>query len=171
MIPMVLQILDLRERGSETVSHSEGTGIAAFTTKYGSSAEPGSPFAAYQRYKNRDLDRSKGRGMVSTVNSAVMLSTMGSVVVDADQDSDSVDMVRMQGLGIAIGRTSTKNIGEGDKVSQGRKSYHGHDQEIPAPTYHAVELEMGFRTARPSIDTTPGVSGIRVDVEKTTSTM
>jgi hypothetical protein len=111
--------------------------------------------------------------MVSTINSAVMLSTMGSVVVDTEQDRESVEMARMQGLGIDIGRGSMKDIaaGEDDGRSRGKGSRRGHDQEDPMPTYHAVELEMGFRTARPSIDTTPGVSGIRVDVEKTTSTM
>src|SRR5262245_33895407 len=84
------QILDLRERGSETVSHSEGTGSTAFATK--SPAIPGSPFAAFQRSKN--ISRPTGRGMVSTINSGVMLSTIGSIIVDPDHD---VEMHAMKG--------------------------------------------------------------------------
>ena len=57
------QILDLRERGSETVNHYEGTGMAAFTTK-SLTQHQSSPFTPPPIAVNRSTDASL-RGMAA----------------------------------------------------------------------------------------------------------
>jgi hypothetical protein len=155
-----LQILDLRERGSETISHSEGTGIA-FTTKNGS---PGSPFTAHHRSKHSSaLYRSHARGITATVDSNIMLSTLGSIV----QDTYPTELARA-GAGQAV-QVVEDSDGLGSFGT--RTEDEGQDKEAgPTPDYDAVELEMGFRTSRPSYEAPgQGVSGIRIDVEKASS--
>ncbi|KAI0078865.1 hypothetical protein K474DRAFT_1659786 [Panus rudis PR-1116 ss-1] len=113
-------ILDLRERGSETVSHSTGT--IAFTAGVTSSkSTPESPFShmhfGFRHNSSRALVRPGG----------VMLSTMGSI----------------PGEGMASGL-------EMDQIGRKKES----------------DAESGFGDVELGIDS--GVSGIRVDVEKTT---
>jgi hypothetical protein len=93
--------------------------------------------------------------MVSTINSGVMLSTIGSIIVDPDHD------VEMHGLGAMRGSSKGGTGEDGD--SQVSHNIRHADQ-------YSLELEMGFTAARPSLEAGPGTSGIRVDVEKTTST-
>jgi hypothetical protein len=162
------QILDLRERGSETVSHSEGTGIAAFTTKSGSQ---NSPFAAGHRSKNgSNVFRPHTRGLSATIGSNVLLSTLGSIPPDMDMSMDlsmdiEQDVVEMDDMHIEMdssfrGSTSTKTVGGGEADAGLGGS--------PAPPYHC--LEMGFKAAKPPSDE-GAVSRIRVDIEKTTRTI
>ncbi|KAF4604909.1 hypothetical protein EYR40_003692 [Pleurotus pulmonarius] len=155
-------ILDLRERGSETVTHSEGTGMAAFTTK--SVAQQGSPFTPpHHRQKSAMGTFSRNTRLTNTLGSGVMLSTIGSLAPDLEEMDMEQDLVEMEniriGLGMGIGRLST--CGDSEDLEKSGSS------SSPAPAYHA--LEMGFRAARrPSSDE---ICGIKVEVEKTTTTM
>jgi len=156
-------ILDLRERGSETVSHSEGTGIAAFTTK-SMTQQQCSPFTPPAHRKSAYGRHNRG---MHTVSSNIMLSTLGSIHPDidlvAEQDVSEMEDVRLE-MGIDLGSLSTAVGGDdGEPIAEGDS--HGGS---PAPAYHA--LEMGFRggLTRPSIEDS-GIRGIRVDVEKSTS--
>ncbi|KAF8971753.1 hypothetical protein BDZ97DRAFT_1913662 [Flammula alnicola] len=89
-------ILDLRERGSETVSHSEGTGIAAFTTK--SLTQQGSPYTP-PGHRSKNGSRYRNRGVVSTISSNVILTTLGSIhpdPMDIDLERDvEMDDIRL----------------------------------------------------------------------------
>ncbi|KAJ8523347.1 hypothetical protein ONZ45_g209 [Pleurotus djamor] len=155
-------ILDLRERGSETVTHSEGTGMAAFTTK--SVTQQGSPFTPpAHRHKSAVGAYGRSTRLTNTLGSGVMLSTIGSLAPDLEEMDIEQDLVEMEniriGLGMPLGRRSTSGADSDDIEKSGGSS--------PAPTYHA--LEMGFRAARrPSSE---DICGIKVEVEKTTTTM
>ncbi|CDO73180.1 hypothetical protein BN946_scf185007.g235 [Trametes cinnabarina] len=117
-------ILDLRERGSETVSQSTGT--IAFTAGVTSSkSSPGSPFSGLGfgfgmqgRGHSKALVRPQG----------VVLSTIGSIPGDAMATSSGMEL----------------------------DSIHGYKADVEAAVY-AGELGLGSP-----------VSGIRVEVEKTT---
>ena len=118
--------------------------------------------------------RSKGsygrrsRGVIGTVGSNVLLSTLGSIPPDMDLDIEQ-DMVEMDdirlGLGLDLGSLSTAVGGDdGEPLPEGESH-----SATPAPAYNL--LETGFRGGRdPSLEE-PGVYGIRVDVERATSTM
>jgi hypothetical protein len=160
------QVLDLRERGSETVSHSEGTGIAAFTTKSNNSGviggSDGSPYVPTQRLKN---DRSFGQthprngpGAPSTIGSNI-LTSIGSILPELDQEED-LEMDNMS-IGLGFGRKGSMKTVRGEGSSG-----EGSDVMSPAPAYNS--LEMGFNLSQLQANT---VSGIRVDVEKTTSSI
>ncbi|KAF8808162.1 hypothetical protein BYT27DRAFT_7099218 [Phlegmacium glaucopus] len=171
-------ILDLRERGSETVSHSEGTGIAAFATK--SITQQGSPYTPPgQRTKNHGSRFGRGHGVVSTVSSNVVLTTLGTIYpdhMDMDLERDVVEMEEIRfGLGMDLGSLSTAIGGDdGEPLPEGGHHSHRHG-ESPAPPYNT--LEMGFRGGRrtPSLDDHRSccsvVNGIRVDIEHSTATM
>ncbi|PBK76825.1 hypothetical protein ARMSODRAFT_245299 [Armillaria solidipes] len=173
-------ILDLRERGSETVSHSEGTGMAAFTTKSITQNQT-SPFTPPHRSKG-------GYGFggsrhARTVDSNIVLSTLGSIPPDMDmsleQDIAEMDDIRL-GLGLELGSLSTAIGGDdGEPIHDDGRNRMDDDVESgdfslgsrsPIPAYRA--LEMGFRSAHrvPSLSDS-GIRGIRVDVEKATATM
>ncbi|KAG6841766.1 hypothetical protein C0991_007095 [Blastosporella zonata] len=122
-------ILDLRERGSETVSHSEG-GIAAFTTK-SMSQQQCSPFSPTHNKKNGTYGRRTRGG--NTINSNIMLSTLGSLHHDVDldldleQDLSEIEDIR-RGMGSAIGMDlgslSTAVGGDdGEPIPEGDISY------------------------------------------------
>jgi hypothetical protein len=154
------QILDLRERGAQTVSHSEGTGIAAFTTKSGSH---GSPFTAGHRSKSRAGPLVRPH----TLNSNIMLSTLGSIPPDTDIDYNlEQDVVEMNELHIDLGIDMDLNSSSSSTRPDAEARGDGHEGS-PAPAYHS--LEMGFRPRGPSLEC--DLSRIRVDVEKTTSTI
>ncbi|KAJ7459091.1 hypothetical protein B0H11DRAFT_2060397 [Mycena galericulata] len=160
-------ILDLRERGSETVSHSEGTGIAAFTTK-SLTQQQCSPFTPPNH-------RTKSGGGIYSRNtritdSNIVLSTLGSIQpeMDIEQDVAELENIRL-GLGLDLGSLSTAIGGDDGEPMSDEKDEEG----SPAPAYTSRALEMGFRAASraPSLDS--DIRGIRVtvDVEKATSTM
>ncbi|KAI5897988.1 uncharacterized protein SCHCODRAFT_02528990 [Schizophyllum commune H4-8] len=169
-------ILDLRERGSETVSHSEGTGIAAFATKSGMTQNTGSPYTPPNRFGTRSKTgaRFNPRIGMSTVDSTV-LSSMGSIPPDCaelgiDIEHDVVEMDKI-GMGYDLGSlTASAEDGEGIMDD----SYEKDGKIIRGGRILPVErLEMGFKAARaPSLDHPKGdIRGIRVDVEKSTATM
>ncbi|KAF8078929.1 hypothetical protein FPV67DRAFT_1466873 [Lyophyllum atratum] len=154
-------ILDLRERGSETVSHSEGTGIAAFTTK-SLTQQQCSPFTPPAHRKSATGGYGRHTRGMNTASSNIMLSTLGSIHPDMDLDieQDVADLEAIHlGMGMDLGSLSTAMGGDdGEPIAEGDS--HGGS---PAPAYHA--LEIGFRggLTRPSMDD--------CDVEKSTSTI
>ncbi|GLB35860.1 putative expressed protein [Lyophyllum shimeji] len=160
-------ILDLRERGSETVSHSEGTGMAAFTTK-SLTQQQASPFTPPAHRKSGTGGYGRHTRGMHTVSSNIMLSTLGSIHPDIDleeEDAAEMDDIRLE-MGIDLGSLSTAVGGDdGEPIAEG-DSLGG----SPAPAYNA--LEMGFRggLTRPSVEDS-GVRGIRIDVEKSTTTI
>ncbi|KAJ8593213.1 hypothetical protein M405DRAFT_786229 [Rhizopogon salebrosus TDB-379] len=147
-------ILDLRERGAETtVSHSEGTGISAFATKRGG--------AACNVGNRGKPGRSRQRGPGSTMTSNVMLSTVGSIHPDLEAAEVELDEMHFE-LGMGYAGESTRSLGSVGNAA-------------PAPAYNSIV--MGFNTGTGSTTDESGaacmsgVSGIRVDIEKTTTTM
>jgi hypothetical protein len=116
--------------------------------------------------------RSKGgygrrsRGVIGTIGSNVLLSTLGSIPPDLDLDIEQ-DMVEMDDirLGLDLGSLSTAVGGDdGEPLPEGESH-----SATPAPAYNS--LEMGFRGGGDSSLEESGVYGIRVDVEMATSTM
>lgn len=176
--PLVSQILDLRERGSETVSHSDGTGIAAFTTK---SVTQNSPFTPpHMRHKTSGYG-AYGSRHARAIDSNIILSTLGSIVPDPMDFTLEHDLTGSDGR-IEYGMDFSTAIGgdDGEPISMAENSSElmGQDDiseknassiQTPAPAYRT--LEMGFRPARAPSLTERGVGGIRVDVEKATATM
>ncbi|KIJ66246.1 hypothetical protein HYDPIDRAFT_86277 [Hydnomerulius pinastri MD-312] len=146
-------ILDLRERGAETVSHSEGTGVGAFATKSGVSGGSNGP-----PHTKRGGFGTRHRGPGSTIASNVMLSTIGSIHPDIEAPDVELDEMHFES-GMGFAGDSSRTLGSLEHAS-------------PAPAYNAIE--MGFAARRGSgsdVSEVLGVSGIRIDVEKTTSTM
>lgn len=171
------QILDLRERGSETVSHSEGTGIAAFTTK--SMTQQDSPYTP-PGHRAKGGRYTRGRGLISTLSSNLVLTTLGSIhpdhmEVDLEQDVVEMDDIRL-GLGMNLGTLSTAIGGDdGEPLPEEEGQVKYHQRGSPAPAYNS--LEMGFRPGRqrsstPSLDEHRSIrsiiGGIRIDVEQET---
>ncbi|KAJ2920501.1 hypothetical protein H1R20_g16593, partial [Candolleomyces eurysporus] len=152
-------ILDLRERGSETVSHSEGTGIAAFTTKSGT--QQGSPYTPRGH-------RSKGgcsRGIVSTVSSGVVLTTLGTLHPDhleLDVEHGGVEMDDIR-IGVDLEILSTAVGGDDGEPLSDQESHEG----SPAPAYTTCEDESIATQAAPYARAFR--NGVRVDVEEATS--
>ncbi|THH18409.1 hypothetical protein EW146_g2573 [Bondarzewia mesenterica] len=145
-------ILDLRERGSETVAHSEGTvpvfGPRIFGIRFGG---PRSDSNGASRPTPSGIIRSHIRTKTSAINSGVVLSTIGSVTGAEMLSPDSA--VELDSIG-------RKGLRE-DRT----RVVLGHDHEYDVPEYRAVEmmnLGMGLGGA---------VHGIKVDVEKQTSTI
>jgi hypothetical protein len=103
--------------------------------------------------------------MVSTISSNVVLTTLGTIHPDVDIDVEQ-DLVEMEDirLGLDLGSLSTAIGGDdGEPLPEG-DSQGG----SPAPAYHS--LELGFRDQRPpSLE--EGIGGIRVDVERASSTL
>lgn len=126
-----------------------------------------SPFTPPHRNKSASGGYSR-RGM-HTVSSNIMLSTLGSIHHDTDmdieQDIAEMDAIHL-GMGIDLGSLSTAVGGDDGEPIVDSEDHGG----TPAPAYQP--LEMGFRGGlnRPSIEES-GLRGIRVDVEKSTSTI
>ncbi|KAF7302753.1 hypothetical protein HMN09_00910300 [Mycena chlorophos] len=160
-------ILDLRERGSETVSHSEGTGIAAFTTKSMTQQSPFTP--PHHRSKSALYTRNTTR----TTDSNIVLSTLGSVMpeMDAEVDisADTMDNLHHFGL-MELGSLSTAVGGDDGEPIEKDEEHGDEGGSSPAPAY---SLEMGFRAASRSPSMDSDVRGIRVtvDVERATSSI
>ncbi|KAF8560075.1 hypothetical protein OG21DRAFT_1400902 [Imleria badia] len=146
-------ILDLRERGAETVSHSEGTGVGAFATKSGVTTSSNGP----PHVKRGGLGI-RHRGPGSTIASNIMLSTVGSIQPDLEVADVELDEMHFES-GMGFAGDSSRTLGSLENAS-------------PAPAYNSVE--MGSAAGRGSVSDggeAGTMSGIRVDVEKTTSTM
>lgn len=145
-------ILDLRQRGSETVSHSEGT-IPAFTFN---SKIFGIRFGGPRSDSNSNSRpapiRSHIRSKTSVLNSGLVLSTLGSVT---GGEASSPGSVELHSLDVRKAMT--------DEGTGGLGRHHDDDDEVPE--YRSVDmmnLGMGLSGA---------VHGVRIDVEKQTSAM
>lgn len=115
------------------MSHSEGTGIAAFTTK--SVTNHGSPYTPPGRNKASRGRRS--RGVVSTVSSGVVLTTLGTihpdhVELDVEQGGMEMDDIR---IGVDLEILSTAIGGEDGEPLSDQESQEG----SPAPAYETYE--------------------------------
>ncbi|KAI0068075.1 hypothetical protein BV25DRAFT_514286 [Artomyces pyxidatus] len=130
-------ILDLRERGSETVTHSDGH-------VYGSRASRGVPFGIqFSQHRSvassgavpSTFARSRTYGKTTTVNSGVVLSTIGSDIGVGEIHPDIDDL--------ELGGIHHKDVGILNDEGQD-------DIDCKAGS------EMGL-----------GLGGIRVDIEKT----
>ncbi|KAF9270645.1 hypothetical protein L218DRAFT_969139 [Marasmius fiardii PR-910] len=171
-------ILDLRERGSETVTHSDGTGVAAFTTKSVSQAHC-SPFTPPHRSKS--VGYGYGVRNPRALDSNIVLSTLGSVAADhmdfsmeqdvCDLERGSFELRELGDLSAAIGGD------DGEPLPAPDKDYdYDSEPDTPTPSTRSPAsgpstLEMGFRPGRVPSTSERGVGGIRVDVEKATATM
>ncbi|KAJ6575448.1 hypothetical protein B0H19DRAFT_1254998 [Mycena capillaripes] len=156
-------ILDLRERGSETVSHSEGTGIAAFTTK-SMTQQQCSPFTP-PNHRTKIYTRN-----ARVTDSNIVLSTLGSIPPDMDIEQDIAELENIRlGLGLDLGLSMSTAVGGDD----GEPICDEKEEGSPAPAYTSRALEMGFRAASraPSIDSDFRGIRVTVDVEKATATM
>lgn len=153
--------------------------MAAFTTK-SLTQNQCSPFTPpNHRSKSASYGGYGGTRHARTLDSNIVLSTLGSIPPDMSLEQDVVEMENIRlGLGMDLGSLSTAVGGDDgepladesglsglrDDVSQAPS----HSSRSPAPAYRT--LEMGFRPNRtPSLS--DGVRGIRVDVEKATATM
>ncbi|KAF5368327.1 hypothetical protein D9758_002220 [Tetrapyrgos nigripes] len=167
-------ILDLRERGSETVTYSDSTGPGVFTAK---SVTQNSPFTSpYGRTKIGGYG-AYGSRYARAIDSNIVLSTLGSIPdpMDTSMEQDiEIEDIR-KGLAGDLGDLSAAVGGEDGEpiettVEYDRRSDLGSSSiRSPVPSYRA--LEMGFRLNRAPSLTERGVGGIRVDVEKATATM
>ncbi|KIY51322.1 hypothetical protein FISHEDRAFT_70962 [Fistulina hepatica ATCC 64428] len=151
-------ILDLRQRGCETVTQSEGTGMAAFTTKSGT-LNNSSPFTPpSSRFP-------KGFGGFSHSG------TRGSIPqdeYDIDIERDIVEMNNIPfGLGMELGSLNTAVGGEDGEPIEMEK-----DDTLEDKIPHYKELGVGSKSAKTtSMDNIRAeMRGIRVDIEKSTST-
>lgn len=160
---IIFQILDLRERGSETVSHSEGTGIAAFTTK-SISQNQNSPFAPSERHHRKSASGNYGRQPRGLANSNIVLSTLGSIPADLDLDIEQGLADLNTQIGMDLGSLSTAIGGEdGEPLPESENcagslalAYHSFDTNYQNPRSLSVEDN--------------GTVEVRIDVEKTTTT-
>lgn len=149
--------------------------MAAFTTK--SVPQQDSPYTPPGRSKGAASRFIRGRGMISTLSSGVVLTTLGSIhpdPIDVDLERDAVEMEDIRlGLGMDLGTLSTAIGGDdGEPLPEGSSMHKFGGRPSPAPAYN--KLEMGFRTIgdspTPSLDGRQSiVGGIRVDVEQATS--
>lgn len=147
------QILDLRERGAETVAHSEGTGVGAFATKSGVTTSSNGP-----PHVKRGGVVIRHRGPGSTIASNIMLSTIGSIQPDLEAADVELDEMHFES-GMGFAGDSSRTLGSLEHTS-------------PAPAYNSIEI--GSPAGRGSVSDggeAEAMSGIRVNVEKSTSTM
>ncbi|TFK30935.1 hypothetical protein FA15DRAFT_580312, partial [Coprinopsis marcescibilis] len=154
-------ILDLRERGSETVSHSEGTGIAAFTTK--SVTQHGSPYTPPGR-RNKSGGGYRSRGMVSTLSSGVVLTTLGTIhpdPLDLDIERDVAEMDDPR-IGVDLEILSTAIGGDDGEPLSDSDSRNG----SPAPAYNSLEHHYPGRSPSSSVQDYNLNRGLRINVEQ-----
>jgi len=121
--------------------------------------------------------RYRTRGIVSTISSNVVLTTLGSIHpdqmdIDLEQDVMEMDDISV-GQGMDLGNLSTAIGGDdGEPLPEGEGRRSDRRRGSPAPAYDS--LEMGFRPdvrRSPSIEESNHsiVGGIRVDVEQATT--
>ncbi|KAK7465432.1 hypothetical protein VKT23_005410 [Stygiomarasmius scandens] len=167
-------ILDLRERGSETVTFSEGTGPGAFTAK---SVTQNSPFTPPHYRAKSSAYGAYGSRYARAIDSNVVLSTLGSIPdhmdMSMEHDISELEDIR-KGLGGDLGTLSTAVGGDDGEpietdMDSDRRSGRSLNIRSPIPSYRV--LEMGFRPTRAPSLSEYCVGGIRVDVEKATATM
>lgn len=142
--------------------------------------QQGSPYTP-PGHRTKNGSRYRSRGVVSTINSNVVLTTLGSIRphhMDIDLERDVVEMEEIRlGLGMDLGSLSTAIGGDDGEPLPESEGHRGRHRGSPAPAYHS--LEMGFQQGGEVSSSTPSVeaqsiahsivSGIRVDVEQATS--
>jgi hypothetical protein len=141
--------------------------------------QQGSPYTP-PGHRSKTGSRYRNRGVVSTIGSNVVLTTLGSIHpdhMDIDIERDVVEMEEIRlGLGMDLGNLSTAIGGDdGEPLPEG-EGHRGRRRGSPAPAYYS--LEMGFRSNRER-SPSPSVAaqsiahsvaeGIRIDVEQATS--
>jgi hypothetical protein len=169
----VSKILDLRQRGSETVSHSEGTGPGTFTTNKFSPNTQSSTFTAAQFSKMGG--RFPSRPVTHRSNSNIVLRAFGGTQhSNADSFDDAIDHVDSGGdvqsfaemdlekLSAAIGGDNGEPLADEENNSPNLK---GKSPQMPAAVHR------GIPTRTHSDGTGVRGHGIRVDVEKATSAL
>ena len=103
-------VLDLRERGSETVAQSTGT--MAFTAGQSSTkSSPGSPFSGFG-FGSTTAHTSGGKVLVRP--QGVVLSTMGSIAGNALAGESGLELDNLGALGIAKNPDLEEGYGEMD---------------------------------------------------------
>lgn len=134
------------------MSHSEGTGVGAFATKSGVTSSSNGP-----PHVKRGLGI-RHRGPGSTIASNIMLSTIGSIQPDLEAADVELDEMHCESdMGFA--GSSSRSLGSLEPTS-------------PAPAYNSIELGSPAGHGSASDGGEAGVvSGIRVNVEKTTLTI
>ncbi|EIM92195.1 uncharacterized protein STEHIDRAFT_151533 [Stereum hirsutum FP-91666 SS1] len=189
-------ILDLRERGAETIPHSEGT-IPAFTTspnrifglrfRADSNNSGGSPPRGLTSHGSRgnlgsptsNLVRSHPRAKTTTINSGVMLTTIGSVNVGVTTTTRTASSL---GHGHGHGHGYERAIYSGPEGGMGGVGENAMEMELDVADElryqtrskskkereQEMEDEAAFRAVEMSLGIGLGgaVDGIRVDVEK-----
>lgn len=150
--------------------------MAAFTTK--SMTQQGSPYTPPGHRSKGGSRFGRSRGIVSTISSNVVLTTLGSMhpdhMDDMEQDVVEMDDIRFN-LGMPLGALSAAIGGEdGEPIPDGDNYSQAHHRDSPAPAYNSLEIgsKAGRRSASPSLDghsTHSVIRGIRVDVEHATS--
>lgn len=108
--------------------------------------QQGSPYTP-PGHRTKTASRYRSRGVVSTINSNVVLTTLGSIHphhMDIDLERDVVEMEEIRlGLGMDLGSLSTAIGGDdGEPLPEG-EGHRSRRRGSPAPAYHA--LEMGFQ--------------------------
>lgn len=161
--------------------------MAAFTTKSNNSnplpanSPTSSPYVPNHRLKNKSYsDKSFGQthprtgGVVTTIGSNV-LTSIGSVLPELDEVDDlemnDISDIGGVGLGLAFGDVEMGMGMPRHRSNRSMRSIQGQESgesvmTSPAPAYHSMEA-LHVSPEGP----TDGVSGIRVDVEKTVSEM
>ncbi|KAJ7597478.1 hypothetical protein C8J56DRAFT_1108633 [Mycena floridula] len=171
-------ILDLRERGSETVSHSEGTGMAAFTTK-SLTQHQSSPFtpphhrkSAHGRYSARARPYDSNI-ILTTLDNHYSTMSIDREILEMDDIHDDIHLpmgIHLESLSTAVGGEDGEPLPDDSGFSiscDERSQAPSNSSKTAIPTYRG--LEIGFRPRAPSLS--EGIRGIRVDVEKATATL
>jgi hypothetical protein len=102
---------------------------------------------------------------VTTTIGSNVLTSIGSILPDLDHE----DNFEMDHIGLGLGYSEMEmGLGrtESARTVLGQESGEGSDLTSPAPAYHS--LEMGFSIPQPTGVLGSVISGIKVDVEKTT---
>ncbi|EIW87001.1 hypothetical protein CONPUDRAFT_45184, partial [Coniophora puteana RWD-64-598 SS2] len=147
-------ILDLRQRGAETVAHSEGSGVGPFTANSGVSTNG--------KRSKPELFSKRQSQYGSSASASNMIIRGGDSIHPVDLEEGEVELDDMHfEAGLNSAGISTRTLGGAS----------------PAPAYDAIDLgfNAGLETQSEDSHSNGGVvsifSGIRVDVEKTTSSI
>jgi len=142
--------------------------------------QPDSPYTPPGHRGKNGGRYTRGRGVISTLSSNVVLTTLGSIhpdhmEIDLEQDVVEMDDIRL-GLGMNLGTLSTAIGGDdGEPLPEGESQLKYPRQGSPAPAYNTLEgfRPGGQRSPTPSTDechsTRSAVRGIRIDVERQTT--
>lgn len=138
--------------------------MAAFTTK--SVSQQDSPFTPPNPRNKSATSRYRNRGAASTMSTNIVLTTLGSIPPDIEDDVEQggleLEDIRL-GLNLHLGNLNTAIGGDDGEPIADNESQGG----SPAPAYNSLEM-MGIRGLE-SASIESGSAGIRIDVETATS--